>query len=140
MLASDPTLEVPKKIFAAIAGDAVLSAKIGGRMFDHIPDNEIFPYLKIGPISYKEHGSHTTVGFEADLSISVFSRYSGTKEADEILGDLFRLFDQSQIRWGILITDLGNVTFIRTFKNVFREPGEGEIYQGISKFKLVMGG
>src|SRR6516162_9858760 len=111
MYSGDPTFQVNQKIFEALQGATGLTDLVGSRIWDYVPDNEIFPYLKVGPFTFKDHGSHTTLGFDADLTFSVFSQYHGTLECDQIIEQLDLILE----RKGISITGLGLVTCYRNF-------------------------
>jgi hypothetical protein len=139
MYVGDPTELVYKAIYDALMASNALTTLVGSRIYDHVSDNTPFPYVRIGPIDFKLSGSSTTSGFIAEITISVFTKTSqteGIREANIIGREIYNILE----RKGINITDLGMVYCFRTFKNIFREMGEGEVYNGVNRYSLMMGG
>jgi hypothetical protein len=77
--------ELQKAIFAALGGNAALTAVIGARIFDHAPANAAFPYITFGRTSVYDWSTGTESGAEQLFTLHVWSKGRGKKEALEIM-------------------------------------------------------
>jgi hypothetical protein len=78
-------VELQKAIFAALGGNAALTAVIGARIFDHAPANAAFPYITFGRTSVYDWSTGTESGAEQLFTLHVWSKGRGKKEALEIM-------------------------------------------------------
>lgn len=78
-------VELQKAVFAALAGDAALVARIGDRIYDHAPASVRFPYATFGRASHYDWGTATEDGSEHIFTIHVWSRAKGRAEALAIM-------------------------------------------------------
>ncbi|MER2519734.1 MAG: DUF3168 domain-containing protein [Bdellovibrionales bacterium] len=74
-------------VYAALAGDAGVQASLGSppRLYDHVPEDASFPYIAFGVAHIAPDDSKMGSAFEHTLTLDIFSRYRGAKEAKEIL-------------------------------------------------------
>jgi hypothetical protein len=77
--------ELQKAIFAALGGNAALTAVIGARIFDHAPANAAFPYITFGRTSVYDWSTGTESGAEQLFTLHVWSKGRGKREALEIM-------------------------------------------------------
>ena len=84
-------LALQKSIQSAVAGDPALTALIGARIFDRVPDRVRTPYVT--------HGTVETVPLDGDpagaaaqhlLTLDVWSRARGRREVLDVLAGLRR--------------------------------------------------
>ena len=81
----DATGPLQKTIFDALKADSVLSAApVSGRIFDDVPDNIVFPYVRIGEFETQPWRTMTRPGEEVLVTVHVFSAERGNKEAQDI--------------------------------------------------------
>lgn len=81
-----PVAELQKAIHAALAGDAALTALLGGvRVYDQTPASVPFPYITFGRTSVYDWGTGTESGTEQLLTLHVWSKGKGKKEAHELM-------------------------------------------------------
>lgn len=81
-----PAAEVQKAIYAALAGDAALVAKLGGaRVYDHTPADVPFPYITFGRTSIYDWSTGTESGTEQLLTLHVWSKGRGKAETHQIM-------------------------------------------------------
>ena len=73
-----------------LIADQTLMAKVKG-IFDAVPDNQTFPYVTIGDVTSVPNRTLDKFGEECTITLHIWSRYNGFKEAAEILNDLNRL-------------------------------------------------
>lgn len=69
-------------------------ARTGREVFDATPENEIFPYIKMGSLDGRNWSDKFTPGQEVTSKIHIWSQYKGKKEVleigDEVLQALTR--------------------------------------------------
>ena len=75
---SDHSLELQKSIFNALDGDSTLQNLVTD-VYDFVPENTVFPYVKVGEETSLDNGTKTLQGNEHTLVIHTFSRYRGSK-------------------------------------------------------------
>ncbi len=81
-----PAAEVQKAIHAALSGDAALVAALGGaRVYDHAPPDVPFPYITFGRTSVYDWSTGTESGTEQLLTLHVWSKGKGKKEAHAVM-------------------------------------------------------
>jgi len=85
-----------KAIHAALVGDATLMALVTG-VHDHVPEDAQFPYVAIGEDDVDAFDGKTFRGAEHAMSLHVWSRARGRREAKEILDRLGALLDQAAL-------------------------------------------
>ncbi len=78
--------ELQKAMFGALTGDAALVALMGGaRIFDRAPTDAAFPYVTFGRASVFDWSTSTEEGLEHLVTLHVWSKAKGRKEAFAIL-------------------------------------------------------
>lgn len=81
----DATGPLQKTIFDALKADAVLAdAPLSGRIFGDVPDNLVFPYIRIGEFETQPWRTMTRPGEEVLITVHIFSDERGNKEAQGI--------------------------------------------------------
>ncbi len=122
-----------KAIYQHLRADAGVRAEIGDpvRIYDDPPPDAVFPYLTIGEARASDLKG-VDGGLEHDLKLYVFSRYAGRREVKRILGAVYDSLHEA----GLSLSghDLVNISFV--FADVFRRL-DGEIYQGVARFRAV---
>lgn len=73
-----------------LLADPILMAKIKG-VFDSVPNDQAFPYVTIGDVTSSPYRTFDRFGEECTITLHIWSRYNGFKEAAEILDDLNRI-------------------------------------------------
>lgn len=71
-------------IYNCLKADSALTAKVTG-VFDAVPSGQAFPYVTIGEDTVIDWSTKTNAGEEVTHTLHVWSRYSGKKEAKEII-------------------------------------------------------
>lgn len=126
-------IEYQKRIYEILTGDSTLMAKVSG-IFDNVPQNQAFPFVKIGFDEFTDRGSHTTEGWDAILVINVWAQGSGRKAVHEIQADIDRLLH----RQDLTVSGWTEVSLRRDFSTVFVEDDD-VTYHGVQRFKLLTG-
>ena len=77
-MADDPSLVLQGRIVAAVKVDSALTAMIGGRIHDHVPQNVAFPFVQIDDVQIVDDGVECADNaVEIFLRLQVWSRPSG---------------------------------------------------------------
>lgn len=72
-----------------------LSAALSVPVYDAVPqavdsgDDDAFPYVTIGDDSLGEFDTDTSIGFDTDVTVHVWSRYRGRREVKEIQQSIY---------------------------------------------------
>lgn len=76
---------------ALLSGDATFMATITNRLYDDVPENEVYPYVRIGEFTATDFRTLSRPGEEVIGTVHIFSRYSGNKEVYDIGDEVQRL-------------------------------------------------
>jgi len=131
---SGASWELQKAVFAALGADAGVTALIGdpARIYDDAPAGAALPYVAIGEDIETDWSTATEAGSEHALTIHIWSRAGGRKEAKAILAAIRdALHDAAPA-----LDDHAVVNLRFQFAHVLREP-DGETWHGIARFRAV---
>lgn len=91
-------LDLQAAVAAALLADAELLALLGGpRIHDGPPRGTLFPFVSIGDAGQNDWSDGSTAGGDIRLTLHVWSRQAGKREAWTILGALMRLLHDMQL-------------------------------------------
>jgi hypothetical protein len=76
---------VSAAVYGVLAGDATLSALVGGRIYDDVRQAPAYPYLWYAVRERERRGFGGGTFPEVDVRLHAFSIYRGAKEAQDIL-------------------------------------------------------
>lgn len=78
-----------RAIYDVLVGDAAILDLLGApRIYDAVPDNSAFPYLTLGQSSVADWSTGSEAGEEHRLTLHVWSRAAGRREAQELMAAL----------------------------------------------------
>ena len=83
-------------IYQKLTGDATLMALITG-VFDRTPQDTNFPYISIGESAAHDWSNLGTTGTAHVLTLHVWSREGGRKQAAQIMERLYTLLHQGTL-------------------------------------------
>jgi len=129
---SDHSLELQKSIFNVLDGDSTLQNLVTD-VYDFVPENTVFPYVKVGEETSLDNGTKTLQGNEHTLVIHSFSRYRGSKEVKEIMSRIYALLHESSL--SVTGASLVNLRF--EFSDVIKE-NDGFTSHGLQRFRAVV--
>lgn len=121
-------------LYTALTGDAVLQALIGdpARVYDDVPADAAFPFVTFGDAAANDWSAAGTLGSEHLITLHVWSRYEGHKEAQQILEALEALLhDASLSPTGHALINLRFVS-----SGIIRDP-DGATTHGFIRFRAV---
>jgi len=113
-----PSLELQGAIVARLKASAPVSALIGDRVFDAVPENAPFPYVSMGPSDELSEDTDCTTGFDITLQIDCWSRAVGFPEVKE-LSDAVR---QALLGFEPALVSNALVYFQHRQTRIFRDP------------------
>ena len=93
---TDCLWELQKAVFTALDGDVTLSGLVTG-VYNHVPQDTAFPYVKFGKLSASDWSTKTNAGIRGEFNIDVFSQNRGSKEALAIMIEIKRILDGSAL-------------------------------------------
>lgn len=74
--------EITSLIFARLVS-------IGLTVFDHVPQGQAHPFVRVDPLKVEVSDTDTERGFEAKIQIVTYSRYRGAKECQTIAQQIY---------------------------------------------------
>ena len=129
---SDHSLELQKSIFNRLDGDSTLQNLVTD-VYDFVPENTAFPYVKVGEETSLDNGTKTLQGNEHTLVIHTFSQYRGSKEVKNIMSRIYALLHESSL--SVSGASLVNLRF--EFSDVIKE-NDGLTTHGLQRFRAVV--
>lgn len=122
-----------KAIHAALTADATLVGLLGGpQVFDDAPQATVFPFITLGTSSERDWGTATEDGGEHVVTLHVWSRKAGRREAREIMDAVRQALHDREL--GLSGHRLINLR--QEFAEARRDP-DGETYHGIIRLRAV---
>ena len=88
---TDILFATQQAVYAALSGTPALQALIGApaRLYDHAPPGLTFPYVTFGALHVAPYDTKTETGFEQTVTLDIWSRYRGQREAQDILQAIY---------------------------------------------------
>lgn len=123
---------IQEAIFARLSGYAPLAGRVGGRIYDAVPQDTEFPYVAIGEDDSTAYDDDVNLGADTDLTLHVWSRYEGRKEAKEIL----QLIYDALNRYPLVVAGAHTVLLDAEYQNTLLDP-DGLTRHGVVRFRLL---
>ena len=93
-----PILALKAAIRTALLADVTLTTQLGGpQVFDDVPRTANAPYVVFGDATARENGTVSDAGHVTDLTLVVWSRQGGSKEALAIADRIATLIDDAAL-------------------------------------------
>ena len=122
-----------KAVHAALTADAALLGLLGGpRVYDDVPQQSAYPYVALGGSTERDWSTATEDGAEHVLTLHVWSRKAGRKEAREIMEALRVVLHDAP-----LVVDGLRLVNLRHEFSEARRDADGETYHGIVRYRAV---
>lgn len=126
-------LELQKAVFATLAGDPALVARLGtGRIHDHAPAQLAFPNVTFGRFTLTDHSTSTEGGDEHLMTIHVWSEAGGKREVFEIADLVRRVLDDRP-----LSVSGQHLVFLRFEAMEVRFDASAGVHHGALRFRAV---
>ena len=122
-----------KGLYQALIADPALVALLGAaRIYDDAPQNAQFPYVTFSQSLARDWSTGTETGFEHTVTLHIWSRARGKKQAFEVLAAMRALLHDQNLT----LEDHHLVNMRHEFSQVRRDP-DGQTYHGIARFRAV---
>ncbi|MCB1522111.1 MAG: DUF3168 domain-containing protein [Hyphomicrobiaceae bacterium] len=127
------SLDLQKSLYLAVKSDAAITSLLGGpKIFDDVPQRTDYPYITFGQSLVRDWSTGGEDGHEHLVTLHVWSRAAGRKEASEILAAIeSALHDQA-----LTLADHHLVNLRHEYSDVRRDP-DGETFHGLARFRAV---
>lgn len=122
-----------KALYATLTANAGVTAALGGaRVYDDVPSRTTFPYITFGQSTARDWSTGTEPGREHTITLHVWSRARGRKEADDVMAAA-----EAALHDAALTLDGHRLINLRhEFSDARREP-DGETVHGIARYRAV---
>ncbi|MCX5493077.1 DUF3168 domain-containing protein [Kaistia dalseonensis] len=128
-------LDLQTALIARLRTDLDLAALVGARIHDVAPRGTAFPYLTLGDAGQADWSSGTEAGGDIRLSLHVWSRAAGKREAWTIAGVVMRILHDAP-----LALDTHQLVLLRvTYAEVRRDP-DGLTQHGVVQLAALVEG
>ena len=128
---SNFSVELQTTVYNALLANNPLTTKLGGNnIYDFVPENTAFPYVKIGDQTMVDDGTKTKKGTDFTLMIHTFSRYRGSKEIKEIMSLVYDVLHESSLS---VSGAMNNMRF--EFADIIKE-NDGLTTHGMQRFRV----
>lgn len=120
--------------FAAAIQEAVFDclSNAGLTVYDNVPEDAAFPYVVIGEDTHAPFDTDDSLGAESTVTIHVWSRYRGKKEAKELQATIYNALTRAEL--SIDSHDLITIEF--EYSDVLLDP-DGITRHGVQRFRCL---
>jgi hypothetical protein len=133
--------ELQKEIRSALINDGTISTQVGTdgngniQVYDRVPKTASEPYITIGEAAEERWGDASDAGSETQVTIHVWSKSTGRKEAKDILSRIREVLDRDES--AISPSNHQVVALLYDFADTFSEPrGDATITHGVIRFTV----
>ncbi len=131
---ASPAWELQKAIHGALTSDAEVIALLGGaRVYDDVPRGAELPYATFGASTARDWSTGSEAGSEHMVTLNVWSRHAGEREAHLIMSAGREALDEAEI--AVAGHRLIN---IRHEVSEASRDADGETYRGSIRFRAVL--
>ena len=131
--------ELQQKMYGLLSSDSLDNALGGsGRVFDHIPDNQAFPYVVFGEEDIQNMDSDTHNGFQGTATVRVYTQNTarlGRKQCKEIMSAVWQLLHNAELN----MTERNTLNFACVDQQIIKDE-DGRTHQGVMIFDFKFGG
>ena len=128
---TDFSVALQTAVYDALIADTTLTTKLGGNfIYDFVPEQSSFPYVKIGEETMVDDGTKTKKGSDFTLVVHTFSRYRGSKETKEIMSLIYDVLHESNL---VVPGASNNMRF--EFSDIIKE-SDGLTTHGVQRFRI----
>lgn len=121
-----------KAIYQKLTGDSALMALVSG-VFDRPPQGQSYPYITIGESSIGDWSTKTSNGTEQLLTLHIWSREGGKKQAELIAEKVHGL-----LHVPTMPVDGQILVLMRFISSALSLENDGATYHGIMRFRALL--
>ena len=129
------SFELQKAVFSALNTGSITDASgsaITG-VFDDVPTNTAYPYIRIGEETLSDNSSKDKDSFEHTLTIHIWSQYRGNRDIKDIMKQVHDLLHDSSLT----VSGASMVNMRQEFHTTITE-GDGITRHGVMRFRAVV--
>ncbi len=133
MMDFDSAKNLMRSLHDRLSQDLGVQAILGvpPRLYDHLPEDPVFPYLTYGAMRSADIGGDDTGLISHSLNLHIWSRYSGRSEGVDLLAALGRALNTER-----LIIQHGSVISVTiVYTDIFRAP-DARTLHGILRLNI----
>lgn len=112
---------------------------LGASVYDFVPQNASYPYIRIGLDSAIEYDTKPTTGNEVDATIHVWARAAGAKSIKTIMDKIYQRLHRLEAN--LTATGFTVVQCLCVFQTVMLESnhdGGDKYYHGVMRFQILV--
>ncbi len=102
-------------------------------VFDHTPQNTVFPYITFGEVISRDWSNAAQGGAEQLVSLQIWSREGGRKQAISIMEKVYDLLHQASLE-----VESQTLVLMRFVTSKITLGNDGFTYQGTMQFRALM--
>ena len=121
-----------QSVYQLLSGDSTLLTMVSA-VYDRPPQGSAYPYITIGESTISDWSTKTTTGTEQIVTLHVWSRNGGRKEAALIMERVYNLLHQANM--SVTGQTLVQIRFVSG--DILLE-NDGYTYQGIMRFRAFL--
>ena len=127
-------IEISESLHTLLSGNAEVQAVLGQppRLYDHSPEDPVFPYLTYGPMRSEDRSGDGAVINTHTMTLHIWSRYGGRAEVMQAV----RAVTQTLQTGPLTLTQAALVRAQVTYTDIFRAP-DGMTLHGLIRFSLI---
>ncbi|MFK4797787.1 DUF3168 domain-containing protein [Streptomyces sp. MPA0124] len=133
MTAPAPMLPAQTAVYARLTGDATLAGMVSG-VYDYVPEDVAYPFVVIGEATEVPDNRHGGFGRETVITLHVWSRYQGYRQALRIGAQVTALLDHQPLTLPGLVWIATRFEFSQTLTDP--EP-PGDIRHLVLRYRVV---
>ena len=129
------SFELQKAVFSALNTGSITDASgsaITG-VFDDVPTNTAYPYIRIGEETLSVNASKDKDIFEHTLTIHIWSQYRGNRDIKDIMKQVHDILHDSSLT----VSGASMVNMRQEFHTTITE-GDGITRHGVMRFRAVV--
>ncbi len=127
------SLSLQTALFNTLSADAGLTSLLGGQhTFDHVPQEQMLPYIVIENILSQDWSTGTEEGEEHFITLNIWSSSSGKKQTYEIADKVKTLLDNNTLS----LTDHHLIT-LQYQNSEFKRDKPSQHYIGQVRFRAI---
>src|SRR5690625_2919989 len=119
------TFEIQRAVFARLTDQLTVP------VFDDVPQGTPCPYVVIGEDDSESFDTDDSLGLDTDITIHVWSEYSGRKEVKDIMAQIYAALN----RYELVIDGMYTIDCICEYQDSFLDP-DGVARHGVIRFRL----
>lgn len=125
--------ELQQAVFTRLGAFAAVTALVGARIYDHAPQDVVFPYIVVGDTTANEFDTDTSSGADHTVTVHAWSRYRGRKEVKQIQRAIYEALH----RHDLAVTGAQTVTCDWQYAENFVD-GDGLTRHGVTRFRVLL--